>query len=117
MLYSKQLKRLEQFHQRCLRSIMNIKWQDYTTNNEVLERAEIPSIEAMLMLRQIRWAGHVSRMEDTRMPKEIFFGELSEGKRNRGAPWKRYKDQLKRQLNQAGINPTPWEQQAADRTR
>ena len=24
-----------------------------------------------------RWAGHVVRMEDTRLPKRVFFGELS----------------------------------------
>ena len=94
---------------------MSIKWQHYTTNNEVLERADLLSIEAMLMLRQLRWAGHVSRMEDSRIPKAVFYGELVEGKRNRGAPRKRFKDQLKKQLSQAGINCATWEQLAADR--
>ena len=51
---------------------------------------------------QLRWADHVTRMEDVRMPKAVFFSELREGKRDRGAPRKRYKDQLKRQLAQAG---------------
>ena len=52
---------------------------------------------------QLRWAGHVTRMEDVPMPKAVFFNELQEGKRDRGAPRKRYKDQLKRQRAQAGI--------------
>ena len=47
---------------------------------------------------QLRWAGHVTRMEDVRMPKAVFFSELEEGKRDRGAPRKRYKDQLQSQL-------------------
>ena len=47
---------------------------------------------------QLRWAGHVTRMEDVRMPKAVFFSELQDGKRDRGAPRKRYKDQRKRQL-------------------
>ena len=63
-LYRKQIQLLEQFHQRCLRSIMGIHWPDYVTNNEVLEQASLPSFETMLMLRQLRWAGHVSRMDD-----------------------------------------------------
>ena len=37
------------------------------------------------------------------MPKAVFFSELQEGKRDLGAPRKRYKDQLKRQLAQAGM--------------
>ena len=50
---------------------------------------------------QLRRAGHVTRMKDVHIPKAVFFSELQEGKRDRGAPRKRYKDQLKRQLAQA----------------
>ena len=64
---------------------------------------------------QQRWVGHVARMEDMRMPKAVFFSELQEGKRDRGAPRKRYKDQLKRQLAQTGINHQSWQQEASDR--
>ena len=57
----------------------------------------------------------VTRMEDVRMPKAVFFSELQEGKRDDGAPRERYKDQLKRQLAQAGISHQPWQQEASDR--
>ena len=50
VLYRRQVQLLELFHQRCLRSITGIHWQDYITNNEVLEQASLPSIEAMLMM-------------------------------------------------------------------
>ena len=49
------------------------------------------------------------------MPKEDFFSKLQEGKRDRDAPIKRYKDQLKRQLAQAGISHQSWQQKASDR--
>ena len=114
-MYRKHTQLLERFHQRCLRSIMRVRWQDYVTNVEVLERAGLPSIEAMLLQRHLRWAGHVSRMGDTRMPKAVFFGELSKGKRDRGAPRRRYKDQLKKQLAQAGIDHRDWQKLASDR--
>ena len=58
---------------------------------------------------------HVTRMEDARMPKAVFFSELHERKRDRGAPRKRYKHQLKRQLAQAGISRQSWQQEASDR--
>ena len=114
-LYRKQIQLLEQFHQRCLRCIMGIHWQDYVTNNEVLEQASLPSIETMLMLRQLRWAGHVSHMGDTSIPKAVLYGELRQGRGDRGAPRRRYKDQLKRQITLANIHHKGWEPPAADR--
>ena len=103
VLYRKHIRLLEQFHQRCLRSIRGIKWQDHVSN-EVLKRASLPSIESILFQLELRWASHVTRMEDARMHKAVIFSELQEGKRNRGNPRKRYKDQLKRLLAQAGIS-------------
>ena len=86
--YQHHLRLLERFHQRCLRTILGIHWSDFVTNVEVLEKAEIPSIEAMLLRSQLRWAGHVHRMEDHRLPKITLYGELASGQRNRGAPKK-----------------------------
>lgn len=92
VLYRKQIKLLEQFHRRCLCSIMNIRWKDYRINNAVFENANLPSMKATLMLRQLRWSGHVSRTPDTRIPKAIFYGELSERERDRRVPRKRWKN-------------------------
>ena len=115
VLYRKQIRLLERFHQRCLRFILGIKWQDHVSNEELLRRASLSSRESILLQVQLRWAGHVTRMEDVRMPKAVFFSELQEGKRNRGALRKRYKDQLKRQLAQAGVSHQSWQQKASDR--
>ena len=51
--------------------------------------AKVTSIEIMLLKIQFRWAGHVSRMEDHRLPKVILYGELSIGHRDKGAARKR----------------------------
>ena len=55
---------------------------------------DITSIEAMLLKIQLRCTGHVSRMEDPLLPKFILCGKLSSGLQKRGAPKKRYKDNL-----------------------
>ena len=115
VMYRHHLRLLERFHQRCLRSIFNIHWSDYVTNTEVLERAGITSIEAMLLKIQLRWAGHVSRMEDHRLPKIVLYGELSTGHRDRGAPKKRFKDSLKKSLSTCNIHEQQWSALAADR--
>ena len=94
--------------------ILGIKWQDHVSNEEVLMRASLPSIESFLLQVQSHWAGHVTRMEEIFMPKAIFFSELQEGKCDRGAPRKCYKDQLKRQFVQAGISRQTWQQKASD---
>ena len=113
--YRHHLRLLERFHQRCLRIILNIHWRDFVTNVEVLEQAKITSIEAMLLKSQLRWAGHVSRMEDHRLPKIALYGELSTGNRDRGAPKKRYKDSLKKSLSACHIDHQQWCTLAADR--
>ena len=78
------------------------------SSEDVLEKAQLPSIESILLKQQLRWEGHGTRMEDSRMPKAVLFGELKAKKRNRGAPKERYKDQLKKQLFLAGIPPNSW---------
>ena len=88
---------------------------EYVTNEEVLKRASLPSLECTLLQQQLRWAGHVARMEDSRMPKAVFFGELREGKRKCGAPKKQYKDQLKKQLSLTEIPLHSWQQEANSR--
>ena len=52
-LYRKQIRLLERFHQRCLRSILGIKWLDYVSTVEVFERASLPSIESILLQAQL----------------------------------------------------------------
>ena len=47
--YRHHLRLLERFHQRHLRIILNIHWSNHVSNVEVLEQAEIISIEAILL--------------------------------------------------------------------
>ena len=74
-LYKRHIQRLSQIHLCHLRAIPGIRWSDWVTNNEVLQRADMPSIEAMLLSRQLTWTGHVVRMNDTRLPKALLYGE------------------------------------------
>ena len=63
---------------------MSIKWQDMVPDTEVLTRVGIPSIHTILQKAQVRWAGHVTRMSDGRLPKQLLYGELCYGKRSLG---------------------------------
>ncbi|KAJ8397509.1 hypothetical protein AAFF_G00437850 [Aldrovandia affinis] len=94
---------------------MNMQWQDYNTINAVLEKAQMPCMESILLLWQLWWAGHVSCTEDTKMPKAVLYSELSQGKHNRSGPIKCFKDQLKQQFTAAEIDSKTWEHRAADK--
>eukprot|EP00914_Ancora_sagittata_P004027 GHVO01008857.1.p1 GENE.GHVO01008857.1~~GHVO01008857.1.p1 ORF type:complete len:413 (-),score=24.97 GHVO01008857.1:417-1655(-) len=115
MQYRAHVRKLEQFHMRCLRNICGIRWQDRVPNTEVLARCKITSIEAILTRSQIRWCGHLARMKDEMIPKALFFGELCQGKRSTGGQRKRYKDVAKATMKSHNIDHTQWERQAADR--
>ena len=91
-LHSHEEKRLNNFHMRCLRRLLGITWRDKVTNNTVLERAGPQSLLSILKQRRLRWLGHVSRMEDGRIPKDLLYGELSSGSRPTGKPLFRFKD-------------------------
>ena len=69
----------------------------------------------MLEIAQLRWAGHVVRMDNDRIPKQICFSELSDGKRKSGGQLLRYKDLLKVRLKQNGISPLTWMAEATNR--
>ena len=94
---------------------MGISWQDRIPNWEVLHRANMQSVEAILVKSQLRWAGHVKRMPDDRLPKAVMYGELTHGKRRRGGQKLRFKDVMKRHLIAADLDPDTWESKAANR--
>ena len=68
------------------------------------------------MKNQLRWAGHVVRMEDERIPKQLFYGELMTGKRPQHKPKKRFKDCIKNNLKAFKIPVENWETLAKSRT-
>ena len=56
-------------------------------------------------------------MGDERIPKQLLYGELREDERHRGGQRKRFKDTLKHNMKQCGINVDQWKTAAEDRTR
>jgi len=73
-------------------------------NAQALERASRPTMYTLLRQRRLRWLGHVCRMEDGRIPKNILYGELASSKRSVGRLQLRYKDVCKRDLEALDIN-------------
>ena len=74
-------RKLESFNNKCLRRILGItKAQQCTgriTSAEVRRRFGVEEmLEDVVAAKRLRWAGHVARMEDCRLPKRLMFGWL-----------------------------------------
>ena len=54
-------------------------------------------------------------MPESRLPKQLLFGELVTGRRSHGGQRKRFKDCLKKDLKLAGVAPHSFEGLAAER--
>ena len=74
---------------------MNISWEDKITNIEVLDRAGQPSMEIILIMN-LRWLGHVERMDHRRLPKQLLYLQLCEGKCYQSIRRLRFKDTKKK---------------------
>ena len=91
--------------------------QSHILDTKVLERAGLPSIVSILLKSCLRWSGHVIRMDDSRLPNQLFFGEMCEGKRKASKPKKRFKGSVKICLKQCCISVDQWEKMALDRSQ
>ena len=104
-IYARDMKLLEAWHIRSLRRILGITWEDRNTHEEIYRRTSCTSLESLLGRRQLRWVGHVIRMEDDRLLKQILYGELSSGVRKAGGQKKRHKEYVKSVLKKFEIAP------------
>ena len=104
--YTRQERRLNTFHMRCLKRILGITWWDRIPHSNILTRAGIPSMLSLLS----QW-----RRDDGRIPKDLLYGQLATGSRRQGRPMFRFKDVCKRDMKACNIDPDIWESAANDR--
>jgi len=114
-VYRTQVKRLHSYMMRQLRSIQNVTWKDKIPNKEILQRAGLPSMADILIEKGLRWIGHVHRMDSGRLPKQLLYSQLCEGKRNNGRPKLRFKDVAKRNMKWREIDLNSWQRTADNR--
>lgn len=85
-------RRLAAFETKSLRRIAGITYLDRISNIRLFESLKIKhTILDKIKLQQLRWLGHIQRMENSRLPKIVFDGRVH-GSRPRGRPPKRWKD-------------------------
>jgi len=45
----------------------------------MFSKAEVTPVQHSLAQRQLRWLGHLTRLPDNRLPRQLLYGELSQG--------------------------------------
>ena len=83
-------------------------------NAELHALYSLPIIIRNLKLRQLRWAGHVACMEQSRNSYRDLVGKPEE-KRPLGRPRHRWEDNMKMDLREVGSDPGDWIDLAEDR--
>ena len=116
IIYVHQVRRLNSVMMRHLCSIMGLSLCDHIPNRVILEKAGLSDMDSTLCYKNLQWAGHVARMDNHRLPKQILFSQLSEGCRNVGRHRLRFKDVMRRNLRRQGVPCSSWYNQAQQRS-
>ena len=85
-------------------------------NDELNDLYSLPNIVRVVKSRRMRWAGHVARMGEGRVVHRVLVGK-PEGKRPLGRQRRRWKDNIKMDLQEVGGGRGDWMELAQDRER
>ena len=63
----------------------------------------------------LRWLGHIKRMDHNRLPRQLLCSRLKEGKHNQGRPGLGFKDTVKRNMKKLDMDRANWQKNARNR--
>ena len=103
--------RLRAFELWCYRKMLNIRWTDRTTNEEVLRRINIKvRLLKTIQRRTLKFFGHIVRQED--LQRKLLDGQI-EGRRSRGRPRTKWSSNI---ISWTGLNYIEAIRRANDRS-
>ena len=111
--------KLESFNNKCLRRIMGITRAQQRirriTSAQVRKKFGVEeTLEDVVTAKRLRWLGHVARMKDDRLPKQILFGWLPQKRPAHGVRM-RWRDRVRKDLKNFYIKEKNWFEIAQDR--
>ena len=83
----------------CLRQALNVNPFHHIPDTTVLVRSHLQHASTLISMARLRWLGHIYRMEDNRLPKQILFGEIASAKRPQHKPKLRWRDCVSKDLS------------------
>lgn len=117
-LTEKMYHQLRLFHARCVRGMCRVnRWhtrKHRISTLELLNRVGLTSIDVYVTKRQLRWAGHVVRMDFGRIPRRMLSSWVAHN-RPHGAPEFTYGRGIFKALKKVNIDNAEWHMIAKDR--
>ena len=104
------IRKLKTFQMRCLRDVLGVTRWNMLRNTEVLERTGELPVEDQLRQRRLQWLGHIWRMPDNRIQKQVLKCRPSGRRRPPGVAPLRWCDVVNRDLS--GV--TDWQELIMD---
>ena len=83
-------------------------------NNDVLNRTHLKPLRSYLARRRLRWLGHVARMGQHRLPRQLLSSWVY-NPRPRGAPLMTFGRSISKDLQEAGVEIDGWYEVAQNR--
>ena len=106
---------LESFHMRCFRRICDLSLWQKKTNQEIQSQCRMETVSNYVSFRRLRWLGHVARMKDDRLAKQLLFGHITnEQGAGLGRPQKCWQDYVREDLAKLNMLYN-WHKVAQDR--
>ena len=103
-LTSKQEKKLDTTDRKIIRRILNIKWFQKQTNEELYKITQLQPLSSFITKMRLKWLGHVLRFEDNNVVKNLLFWEPEGAKRPVGRPIFRFSDAVRRDAKYCNKN-------------
>jgi len=61
---------------RCLRTILSISTWDNKRNTSIRKTAKQQRVSSLLSQRRLRFVGHIARMDESRLPRQLLVSAL-----------------------------------------
>ena len=114
VLLESHVRRLESFMIRCLRIILGISVREQKRHTTIRKMAKQQRISSILVQRRLRFLGHLSRMSNDRLPKQLLVSAPVGGKRTAGGQKRRWNDMVTSDLKECNLSES-WREQAQER--
>ena len=112
--------RLRGMHAQHLRAMCRVTrthvWKHHISTQELGQRLGLDSMDVYVARRQLRWAGHVSRMDHTVRQPCCMLSSWVPHRRPTGAPTMTYGRSIFKAMGMFQIDTARWHELAADRT-
>jgi hypothetical protein len=117
-LTEKLFRKLRVFHARCTRAMCRVSRLHTRLHRiktlDLLSRVGLQTMDTYITKRQLRWIGHVARMEAKRLPRKMLSSWVHH-KRPRGAPEFTYGRGVYKALRKVNLDKNNWSAVALDR--